>query len=101
MKGFLGRLTRPLKIKTTFQHRTTLRTQVARHTLIIHLHLDEGLAPVDPPPLTIYHHLSALMPGYVGYAKVPFHVLTDDVKEYRWGAERLVKQLGKDGPLHL
>ena len=101
-QGFLGRTKRPLEIKAVFGHRSTLRRTYAQPTLVVDILLAHPGNLPNPTALMAYQHLESLMPGYVGYAKLPFDWTNAEGSEaYQFAIGKLSSLLSEGGELSL
>ena len=89
-------LTRPLKIKTTFNHRSTLQNSAGFYTTVLNIHLADckGQPPTGSTARIVYEHLNSLTRGIVSYIKMPFDFGTlEDIQNYAYGVGKLVEAL--------
>ena len=93
----MTRETRPLKIQTTYNHRSTLQNVAGLYTAILDIHLADP--DLDHPPSGstarfVYEHLNTLTRGIVAYVKMPFDFGTPEgIKDYTYGVKKLVGEL--------
>lgn len=80
----------------------TLRRTHARPTLVVDILVDEPDQLPNSNALLAYQHLHSLMPGYVGYAKVPFDWTTTEGSDaYDYAIQKLSALLADGGSLSL